>query len=310
MDNQEHQNFIAERKKIIGGSDIAAVINEHPFKTKVDLYFDKIGEGTEIPDNAAMKAGRKLEPIVADYYAEETGRKVRNEFNMRLHKKYNFLGANIDRLILANDDGRGTGILECKTTNSFYKRLWADEVPLAYYLQLQWYIGIFGYNWGALALLVDGREFVYYEYNFDSELFETLVKEAVSFWENHVVKRIPPEAKTASDIKLLYPQHEAGKAVEAADYTLTRLRTLGIKKNAEKSLKKEIEELETEIKLAIGDAEILTDTEGTPLATFKTTNSGRFDTKSFQKEHEDLFKNFYISTNYRTLRLNNKNIGV
>ena len=45
------------------------------------VYFDKVSEGSEKPDNESMRQGRDLENYVAERFCEETGLKVRRKIN-------------------------------------------------------------------------------------------------------------------------------------------------------------------------------------------------------------------------------------
>lgn len=68
------EEWLAWRKKGIGGSDVAAALHLSPYKTARDLYFDKIGvEPTvEQPDKSITFAiGHLLEDVVAQIFFQE-----------------------------------------------------------------------------------------------------------------------------------------------------------------------------------------------------------------------------------------------
>ena len=70
------EEWLAWRKKGIGGSDVAAALHLSPYKTARDLYFDKIGvEPTvEQPDKSITFAiGHLLEDVVAQIFSKKTG---------------------------------------------------------------------------------------------------------------------------------------------------------------------------------------------------------------------------------------------
>jgi len=60
----------------IGGSDIPAIIGVNPYKTAYQLWLEKTGQVPPVQDNKYMRAGRKLEQVVADFFAEETNAKI------------------------------------------------------------------------------------------------------------------------------------------------------------------------------------------------------------------------------------------
>ena len=70
--------WLEYRRKGLGGSDAAAVLNLSPFRTARDLYYDKLGIVTA-DDQAnwvALEVGTLLEPLVARIFAEKTGLKI------------------------------------------------------------------------------------------------------------------------------------------------------------------------------------------------------------------------------------------
>jgi predicted phage-related endonuclease len=152
------QEQIAERRKGIGGSDHTGIHNVEPWGCRLRVWFEKRNaEPDYMPESTPdMDRGTILEPIVADLWALETGRKVR-----RHGKTRNAVGLpawwrfNIDRHIVANgDDPRGPGVLEIKCPRSFrFARLARKEAPPdEWMLQVQHYMGGLGWTWGEIAM--------------------------------------------------------------------------------------------------------------------------------------------------------------
>ena len=128
--------WLKERQKGIGGSDVAGILGLSKFKSPLDIYLEKTAEEPiEQEDNAAMKAGRMLEDTVARWFIEETQFITKRDNKIRIHKTRPYLIANVDRVILGQE--KGPGILEIKTTSGFYASNWETEIPEEYYLQLQ-----------------------------------------------------------------------------------------------------------------------------------------------------------------------------
>lgn len=71
------EEWLAERRKGIGGSDAAAIIGMNHYVTPYMLWADKTGQLPEQEDNEAMRQGRDLEQYVADRFIEATGKRVR-----------------------------------------------------------------------------------------------------------------------------------------------------------------------------------------------------------------------------------------
>jgi putative phage-type endonuclease len=194
-----------ERRKYIGGSDIAAVMGMSRWKTPLKLWLEKTGEAEpdDLSKNEAVQLGSELEEFVAQKFARETGKQVRKQSKMYIHKDYPFMAAHIDRLITGADE-----ILECKTCGSYKEDEWAEiveiiekdgikeekiieKVPKEYLLQVIWYLGITGKKLAHIAVLIGGQKFKKRKIEFDEELFEVMVDMAKAFW-NCVQTKTPP----------------------------------------------------------------------------------------------------------------------
>ncbi len=66
MSKLTHEQWLAERRKSIGGSDAAAIVGMNHYVTPYMLWADKTGRLPDKPDNEAMRQGRDLEQYVAD----------------------------------------------------------------------------------------------------------------------------------------------------------------------------------------------------------------------------------------------------
>ncbi len=287
------------RRKGLGGSDVAAVLGLSRYKTPLDVFNEKVkGEYEDISDLPRVKAGIKLEQVIADWYEEESGKRVQNDFKIRIHPKHPFLIANIDRLILASN-GEGTGILEVKTSNRFYWDKQEDgEIPLEYYLQLQHYLNVTGHKWGEIAVLLDGYDFRRYYFERDEELISVMTEKLVDFWVNHIETQTPPEPINSEDIKKLYPKTDPDKVIEANSVLLEAVSEIKTLKEHLKEIKAEIEQKEEMIKLTMRDAELLTN-NGEKLVTWKSYVSNRFDSKKFKADNPELYNKYLTQSETR-----------
>lgn len=200
---------IAEKLGTIGGTDISAIMGMNPWKSAFGVYQKIIGEGVETKDNAAMKRGRDWEPALITLYETQRGNGPDDRTgNGKLsHKVYGYLTGSPDMMYWTAPDGDFG--LEVKTADISQRNLYdftGDEpqVPLHYFLQLQWYAGLAQVDrWDFIVGFFVGEKMVSWEtcsFAFDAELFESMIESAVTFWENHVVPRIAPEATEPTEI--------------------------------------------------------------------------------------------------------------
>ena len=149
----EREAWLAERRLGIGGSDAAAVLNEG-YGCARRLYYDKTAAKPDYQRSEASdlicRRGTVLEELVADEWAEQTGRKMRR-MPSRASKSLPFLRVNVDRQIL--NDERGPGILECKTAAPFvFFDMQENGMPTQYVCQVQHAFIVTGYQWGEFAV--------------------------------------------------------------------------------------------------------------------------------------------------------------
>lgn len=187
----EKEEWLKQRSKGIGGSDAPVVLGISPFKSRLQLWNEKVSKkiDPESGDALILQIGNALEPIVANKYAKETGRKLEIRPS-KVHPEYPFIIGNIDREIVG--DERGPGILEIKT-----KGAWIDwhgeDIPPYYMAQVQHYLSIYGYEWASFAVLDLGtRKISHLDIERDDKQIAKIIDEEKKFWEL-VEKGIPPE---------------------------------------------------------------------------------------------------------------------
>ena len=284
------EQWLANRRSGIGGSDIAAILGLSPWKTALDVYLEKRGEadGT-VSDSDAVYWGNVLEAVVADEYAKRTGRKIQRINQIIRHPEYDWAIGNIDRAIVspgsrvrvAGDGGTllgADGILEVKTASMFKASEWGrdgdeDAVPLHYQAQVMWYLGITGQHWADVTALIGGQRMVIRRIHRDDETIAAMLERAHEFWHRHVLTRTPPEPAKAKDAERLVPA-DHGEAIEATDDLLAAY-------NAAREAKARIAQAEADyeaaaerIKLALGERSVLT-LNGKPLVTWKAAKPTR-----------------------------------
>ena len=208
-------DFLRERKKGIGGSDVAAVLGLSKWKTPYQLWLDKTSDTVEEKESEILHFGQVLEQVVADEYARRNHVKVQRRNRSYRHPEHPELIGNIDRYIV------GGGILECKTADKFTAHLWgennSDEIPDYYLVQVQHYMHVTGYHEAALAVLIGGNEFRQYEVSYDKELAEFAAAKCVEFWQTFVVPRVAPPPLPGDDLAEYY-RDRSGATVTAPPY--------------------------------------------------------------------------------------------
>lgn len=203
------EQWLEERRKGIGGSDVAAIAGLSRYKSAVQVWLEKTGQVND--DETASESafwGTVLEDVVAQEFANRTGLKIQRRNAILQHPDYSFMLANLDRIILGKE--HGNGVLEVKTASEYFKDDWTeDQVPDAYMLQLQHYLAVTGFTYGYLAVLIGGNKYRQYPIERDEEIIGNLVQIETEFWR--MVEQGTPPAFDGSDastelLKRLYPE--------------------------------------------------------------------------------------------------------
>jgi len=169
--------WLAKRKTGLGSSDAPTVAGERG--STVELWAQKSGLiEVEPPDEDLARLfewGHRLEPVVADWYAESTGRPLRRVNNMLVHPDVPWAFASLDRVTV-----KGKRIVEIKTT----RRGWdaGEDVPGAVQAQVQHQMWVTGYDVVDVAVLTGGSEPKVYEVPRDATFIDNLVFLETEFW--------------------------------------------------------------------------------------------------------------------------------
>ena len=295
------QEWLVERTKGIGGSDASVILGFNPWKSPFQLYIEKTGGQVEEINNEAIYWGNVLEDVVAKEFSRITGKKVRKRNVMFRHPEHDFMIANIDRDVVGEK-----ALLECKTTNAFNADAWeGDHIPPAYICQLQHYMAVLGYEKAYIAVLIGGQKFVWKELERDDEFIELMIRAEKNFWEEHVMKNIPPEidgTNSASELlKKMYPQDNGETIMLESDEAEMLIEAIESIKSEIKDKNTLLKEYENKLKLMIGDAAVGV----TPRyeVNLKTYERNSIDTRKLKKDLPDIAEKYTKTSTYRQLRI-------
>lgn len=146
-DAEDHEKWLKTRDLGIGGSDAAVIMGMNSYKSTYQLWMEKTGqvEPPDLSDNQYVYWGTKNESNIADWFQEETGKKVKRLGTLQ-SREYPFMLANVDRTVIGENAG-----LEIKTAGVSQYRKWKDdEIPDAYYCQCLHYMAVTGQATGTL----------------------------------------------------------------------------------------------------------------------------------------------------------------
>jgi putative phage-type endonuclease len=291
-----NQDFSVDRSKYIGGSDIGAILGLSRFRSPLEVWMEKTGKETKRLDSLPLRFGSFAEEFVAIEYARATGFELIHDESIYIHPEHSYMSAHIDRFVLEDGSSSPTRILECKTANPFSSVDWgeigSDEVPMSYLCQCIWYMAITNINQVDLAVLFGNSDFRIYEIARDMELENTILQKASSFWEDYVLKDMPPPAQSEADCQTLFSKGDPAKSVQAKAQTLELTKRLQALNSEIDVREEEISSIKQSIMNQMGEAESLL-YQGKVLATWKAPKpSFRLDSKRLELEHPEIANNY------------------
>lgn len=295
---RDHAEWMKYREGGIGSSEVGTILGLNPFETPYQLWRRKRGIDPPKEENFAMRAGHYLEDAVSRFYADATGKEIikRSASDwLVVDGERPYLRVSPDRTFWIPDrphSDRNKGILECKTTQM---QVDADNVPQHWFCQLQYQLGVAELEQGALAWLTMGREFGYRDITFDAEFYKWMVDEVERFWVDNIQGGQEPLLQSVDDVLLRNPRHVAGKTIKADVAMVEMCSELKTLKEDGRAIDTRKTELESAIKMTLGDAEALVaaDDPRQVLATWRAAKDGRkFDEKRFATDHPELYEQY------------------
>ena len=276
-------DWLAQRRKSIGGSDAAAIVGLSQYATPYTVWADKTGRLPEQEDNEAMRQGRDLEEYVVERWMEATGKTVRRSNAMLYNSLYPFAHADIDRTVVGENAG-----LECKTTSTLNLRQFKNvEFPEKYYAQCVHYMAVTGAARWYLAVLVYGRGFFSFFLERDPAEIDALMTAERDFW-NLVEQDTPPALDglepTGAALQSIYPISRGGDIhLFGREYLLSQYFELQSQK---KEILEKIGAIENTIKADMGEAE--RGDCGIYSVSWKSQTRRTFQTQEFTKAHPEI----------------------
>ena len=142
-----HEEWLENRMRGIGGSEISAVIGQNPYMDNVTLWELKTGrrQPEDISDKPFVQYGNQAERHLRGLFRLDFPQFAVDyvENNSFINSKYPWAQASLDGW-MTDQNGR-RGVLEIKTTEilqSMQKERWNKQVPMNYYCQVLFYMAV------------------------------------------------------------------------------------------------------------------------------------------------------------------------
>lgn len=308
--------FREQRRKYLGGSDIAALLGCAPAtwrrNTPLALYLDKIEPPKVDTRNLGVKRrGKRWEAVVGEMLVEKLETLGHQVEVLRTNERYtdpdyDFFACEIDWEIRLDGEKEVTNV-ELKTVHPYKVAEWGEEdtdaAPVWYTAQAQWGLGITRRRRCIIAPLFGADEIRIYPVDAANDVISDIRTAADRFWNEHVLPRVPPLPGGLLDLARLFPK-DCGRTVELADNVafvdaIAELRAADEDFDRAKARWDAAEYIAKEF---MGDAAIAT-VGGEKVCSWKTQADNRLDITAIKEQRPDIYQQFVRSKEIRKFLL-------
>lgn len=290
--------WLEYRKRGIGGSDVAAACGLSRWKSPLEVWMEKTGWKEAEPAGEAAYWGTVMEPIIREEFTRRTGLAVTQLTAILQHRKFSYMLANLDGIVVDSD--RGKGIFEAKTASAYMADKWEAGIPDEYALQVQHYLAVTGLSFVYIAVLIGGNNFLWKLIERDDAVIDLIIQLEHRFWKL-VQSKTPPQidgSQASTELlRRLYPTSKAKTSIALPPEALDLIQKYELAQEEEKIAANKKDESANRLKELLGEKEVGTIEDR--LVTWKTINSEKLDTKQLKAEQPDIHKQYVKKSSYR-----------
>lgn len=195
----DSESWLEQRRRGVGGSDVAAIMGLSPYATAYSVWCEKTGlaEPEDISEKPAVAWGNILEPVVGEHYASlHPDRRVRRVNAVCQSIARPWAQASLDYEV--EDTELGWGVLEIKTAGLRRAQDWDEGVPLYYVTQTTQYLSVTGRPFADVAVLIGGQDYREFRIMRDEDDVKAVNDAVDSFWQHNVLGNVAPEITGAA----------------------------------------------------------------------------------------------------------------
>jgi len=218
--------WAAWRMNGIGGSDAPAIDGTSPYKTPLQLFYEKTGKPDANEEDESKEfifaKGHKTEILIRQQFQELVGVEITPVCFQ--HSTYGHLLASLDGF------HSSLGVLEAKLVGQEVLKaaLGLGEIPRHHYTQMQHQFGVSGADVGTWFGHDGKKNGAKIEVRADKEFIKRLQDQEHEFWDNTVAGQKPAlsdrDYLVPEDQKLLFELREAKEAVENSQINFEQLK--------------------------------------------------------------------------------------
>lgn len=315
-----------DRRTYIGSSDIAPIMGLGAYgRTAYTCYCAKIGESvTEMDanDRKFLERRKRWEGPIVEMLREEFGGEITGINQRYIDPEHDFMASEIDFEWRDGDGQIQNGEIKTVSPFAFGERHgWGEagtaDIPIHYAAQVMFGLMVTGRQTCIVAAMVGLDNMIFYRLDRDEETIAAMRAQAVSFWHENVLARVPPNPQTMRDMKLIMDRI-GGRPVALDEAVIAKLDQLREARETAKALTEAggtIDQLTFEVGQFVltawgypsDCADTATDNavltfKGRKIGTWNRQRGAHLDQKRLKDEQPQIIKDYTKEHWYRVLR--------
>lgn len=282
---------LAERRLGLGASDSGAAVGLSKWKTRLELYLEKIGQPSANDAEALhLEMGHALEPMILSRFERLQNVTVFDRQRKFVDPTWPKRWATVDGI------SSDKAVVNAKSVGIADPREWGDpdeegQVPMEYLISCQHEMACTGLSVAWVPLVVLNRQFRIYRVRRDDDLLNLVTTKEQGFW-SMVEARTPPEPSNLEDVVRLWPSHAEGRPIVATAAIADVVALLKASKAQAKKIEAEQKALKLSIQTHMKTAAELV-YEGSIICTWRQAQpSQKFDEESFALRHPKVWRKY------------------
>lgn len=247
--------WLAATHQSIGASTSPAICGRSTYQSPYSVWV-RVTEPLVIePPDEMQRWGLLLEPAILDEFMEQSKISANTlpRYTVHRDRERSYMHATLDAITDAGEP------IELKTAHFAAAKVWKNEVPLPYVIQVQHQLHVTGANQGYIAVLVDGYQFAWHKVVRHQRFIDRLLRRLDHFWNEYVVKRQPPPTDysqaTSQALARKFPDSHQGEVVELPSELEPLINEYDELTKTESAAKKRKAAIQNLLKERIGDHE-------------------------------------------------------
>jgi putative phage-type endonuclease len=274
-----------DRRLGIGASEAPVILGLSPWRTRIELWMEKMGHGSPQAETLPMRVGTALEPVVLQAFTDETGLPVTDRQVRFIDQHRPWRWATVDGLA-------GNALVEAKTSSSSeeWGEAGTDQVPPYYVAQVQHALACTELELAYVPVLFAARDFRIYEIRRDDAIIEAITAAETEFWA-YVQSGEAPPLQSPAEARIRWPQDTGASTIAPPEIELLCGELADTQAQA-KSLDERVDALKAEIQAYMAEAATLVSPDGRAIATWKTAKAPmRLDGDLLKKDYPEAWAN-------------------